>query len=454
MRSNYGETFISAVLDREDVHAFDRYGINEKVLATGIERAAYEFIVDYSDKHGGALPDYRTVEAEIDGFVYIPQSSDSFPYLAEQIKEYAGKKQIADYWVSDKVAGMFNTMSTDEFAETVTTELERIKAEVMSSERIGFDLGRDGDIILDEYRRRKEGKSFKTYESLFPKITEATGSYQSSNVYVWYGRSGRGKSVITMMEAIYSAMQGATVLVWSLEMAFYELATRMMSAISAMQKMFTLDVNGEKLDGGFDTMGIMTGTLAGDFEEEFFKFVKQLNTTIKGKLIIRSIDDPTFTQRNVRALESDIKTFEADVVLVDPIYYMDMEENTSRTAGGDVAKTSQRLRLMGGRLGVVMHVITQAEEVSDDEDEFGERELRLPKRSELKKAKQILEDSSYTFAIDTCGGRGIIGIGKGRSGGEDAMVEIIYMPQFGIVKQISSEMANEMFETVGDMAAF
>lgn len=454
MRSNYGETFISAVLDRNDVYAFDRYGITSDVLATGIERKAMEFIQEYATKHGGKLPDYRTVEAEIDGFVYIPESTDSFQFLAEQIKEYTGKKRIADFWNSDEVAEMFGALSTEEFTERVLGEMERIKAGAMASDKIGYDLGRDGDVILDEYQRRKEGKSFKTYDSLFPKITEATGKYQSSNVYVWYGRSGRGKSVITMMEGIFSAMQGATVLVWSLEMSFYELATRMLSAISAMQQMFQIDVNGAAMDSGFDTMGIMTGTLAEDYEEQFFEFVRALNKTMPGRIIIRSIDEPTFTRRNVRALESDIKSFEADVVIVDPIYYMDMEENTSRVAGGDVAKTSQRLRLMCGNVGVVMHVITQAEEVSDDTDDMGERELRLPKRSELKKAKQILEDSSYTFAIDTCGGRGIIGLGKGRSGGEDQTVEIIYLPQFGIVRQISSEMAQELFEPVGDTSGF
>ena len=454
MRSNYGETFISAVLDRNDLYAFDRYGITSEILATDTERKAMQFIQTYADRHGGKLPDYRTVEAEIDGFVYIPESTDSFQFLAEQIKEYTGKKQIADFWNSDEIAEMFNGMSTEEFTERVLSEMERIKQTAMSTEKIGFDLSRDGDVIIDEYQRRKEGQSFKTYESAFPKITAATGKYQSSNVYVWYGRSGRGKSVITMIEGIFSAMQGATLLVWSLEMSFYELATRMLSALSAMQKLFQIDVNGALMDAGFDTMGIMTGELGDDYEEQFFAFVRALNKTLPGKIIIRSIDEPSFTKRNVRALESDIKTFGADVVIVDPIYYMDMEENTSRVAGGDVAKTSQRLRLMGGRMGVVMHVITQAEEVADDTNDMGERELRLPKRSELKKAKQILEDSSYTFAIDTCGGRGIIGLGKGRSGGEDQTVEILFLPQFGIVREMDVQMAKDMFESVGDTKEF
>lgn len=454
MRSNYGESFISAVLDRDDLYAFDRYGITPEVLATRTEKLAYEFISDYAQENEGRLPDYRTLEAEVDGFVYIPQTSDSFRYMAEQIKEYHGKKQINDFWGSDEIAVMFDTMKTEQFAEEVVKRIEHIRQSAMSSERIGFDLSRDTDVIVEEYKRRKEGKSFKTFESAFPKITEATGKYQTSNVYVWYGRSGRGKSVITMIEAIYSALQGATVLIWSLEMAFYELATRMLSAISAMKEMFNYEVNGEVMPAGFDTMGIMTGTLDADMESEFMAFVKQLNDVIPGRIVVRSIDEPTFTRRNVRALEADIKTFDADVVVVDPIYYMDMEENTSRTAGGDVAKTSQALRLMTGRMGVVMHVITQAEEVADDTDEMGERELRLPKRSELKKAKQILEDSSYTFAIDTCGGRGLIGMGKGRNGGEDMSVEILYLPQFGIVKEISSEFANDMFESVGDVAQF
>ncbi|MGN9387461.1 hypothetical protein, partial [Enterococcus faecium] len=96
----------------------------------------------------------------------------------------------------------------------------------------------------------------------------------------------------------------------------------------------------------------------------------KLNTVLEGSITIRAIDDEDFIDRSVRALERDIVESEADVVIVDPAYYMDYEKNTSKTNGGDAAATSKALRKLAGRTKVVMHVITQAEE--DDSEKRGD----------------------------------------------------------------------------------
>ncbi len=126
---------------------------------------------------------------------------------------------------------------------------------------------------------------------------------------------------------------------------------------------------------------------------------------------------------------------------------MDYEQNTSKTAGGDVANTSKKIRRIAGYTGATIHVITQAEEVKDDTDEDGNRELRAPKRAEIKKTKAILEDAANTFGIDSLDGRGLIECGKGRNGGEGAQVEVLYMPNFGIVKEMETgEAAASQFD--------
>lgn len=437
----YGESFISKVIDTGDVHAFDRFGVSEDLLATIPERKAMKFILDYADQYHGEAPDFRTVEAEVAGFEYIPEVTDGFKYLADEIKKYAARVSIHDFWYSEDMAKKFNGEYKDD-PEGFIAEAQRILEDILhktkSGGKVGVDLKRDVDQVIAEYHRRAEGKSFKIWKSAFGSMNEAVGGYLSSNVYVWFGRSGRGKSVFTMTEAIAAAMQGANVLIWALEMAFYELAARMLSALSAIEGSGNMlaTVDGMDIPGGFETKKILMGQM--EDPANFFAFLAKLNAFIPGNIVIRAIDDPNFKRRDCRQLEADIKSVEADVVVIDPIYYMTMEKNESQTSGGDVAATSKRLRLLAGRLGVVMHVITQADEVKDDEDEDGNRQLRIPKRAELKKAKQILEDSSNTFAIDTCDGRGVISIGKGRNGGEDVEIEIIYLPAIGIVKEITA----------------
>lgn len=435
----YGELFISKVLDSGDVQAFDRFSIRPDLLPTHAERQAVEFIRKYAEGNHGAIPSYHTVEAEIESFTYVPEVTDTFKYLADEIKDYAAKKRVNELWTGDEAAQAFRSMPINEFIEMMQRRFDDIQEATSKENTVGFDLKKDIDKFTAEFKRRKEGKSFRIWKSKFDSITNATGGYLSGNTYAWFGRSGRGKSVFVMSEAIESAFNGARVLIWSLEMGWYELASRMLAAISAHEGLLEAMTAGGLIDVGFETKSLLMGSMGDDLEIVFVEFLRKLNDVVPGTIIIRGVDDPSFTKRDSAQLESDIKRTEADVVVVDPIYYMEMEANTSKTSGGDVAKTSQKLRHIAGRYGVVMHVITQAEEIRDDQDENGVRELRAPKRAEVKKASQILEDATNLFGIDTCDGRGVIVIGKGRNGGEDIRADIQYMPEVGIVREIKAD---------------
>ncbi|MGG3742538.1 DnaB-like helicase C-terminal domain-containing protein [Paenibacillus chibensis] len=301
------------------------------------------------------------------------------------------------------------------------------------------DVKTDFDKFMDEYRARKFGQSFKIWRSAFGYINEQIGGYLSSNMYTWYARSGRGKSVVVMVEALEAAIQGATVLVWALEMSTFEWMARAYSYLSAKAGVVTAQIDGVDYEAGFDNKAMLMGRLPEEYEQGLAEFLRTLNETIAGRIILRAVDDENFSDRSIRQLEADIAEYEADVVVVDPIYYMDYEANTSKTTGGDAAATSKKLRLLAGRTKTVLHVITQADENPSEKGDDGVREMKPPKRAEIKKTKAVLEDAANTFGIDTLAheGRGIIELGKGRNGGEDARVEIVYLPNFGIVREVT-----------------
>src|SRR5690606_30161361 len=109
--------------------------------------------------------------------------------------------------------------------------------------------------------------------------------------------------------------------------------------------------------------------------------------------------------------------------------------------------SSKKLRLMAGRLNVVLHVVTQAEETKEQYGEDGERQLSIPKRGEMKKSKQLLEDAALSIGLDTLDGWGIIVPSKGRTGGEGQKIEIIFLPNYGLVKELPTmEEALKQFE--------
>jgi replicative DNA helicase len=445
---------LSKIIDENNVQALAKYGITAKDCATEGDRQTLRFILDFAEKNRGQAPGYATVTAECSDFVYTPQVSDSYEFLAREIKKHSAKTEFAelvngkyDEKAGKQLPGKFIEKFSEigekdifKYFEWLQSEVESIKLRTSVRSKIGTDIKADAESFLAEYQRRKAGESFKIWRSKFPSINEQVGGYLSGNLYTWHGRSGRGKSVFTMEEAIEAAMQGANVLVWAMEMSRFEWMARAYSAISARSGIVNANIDGVDYEAGFENRALLTGKLSDEFEAGFEVFLLQMaeGDYMPGNITLRAADDADFFTRDVKQLEADILATKADVVVVDPIYLMDYEANTSKVAGGDVANTSKRIRRLAGLTGAVIHVITQADEVKDDRDDEGNRELRPPKRAEIKKTKAVLEDAANVFGIDTLDGAGIIEIGKGRNGGEGTQVEVLYLPNYGIVREVET----------------
>lgn len=441
----FGEFLLSKVIEQNDVTQLVKHGITQEDFVTQGEKDVYNFIMEYAETNRNHAPDYRTITAEFDAFNFRPEVQDSYEFLSSQLKSYATQLRVQNF-MQTKAMPKFEEMNGLAYIDWMKDELDYIKQRADYRTKIGTDLAMDVDSYLAEYESRKSGKSFKAWKSAFPSMPD----YYSSNMYTWYARSGRGKSVfVSAVEACESAMQGATVLIWAMEMGKFELLSRMYTYISAREKMVNQMANGEEVLAGFNANELLRGQLDDTNELAFKDFLRNINNVIEGKIIIRSVDDMDFQQRAVKNLEADILQTKADVVVIDPIYYMTFEANTSKVAGGDVANTSKKLRQIAGAHQVVMHVITQAEEVKDDKDEDGNRELRVPVRAEIKKTKAVLEDASMTIGLDTCDGQFRIELGKGRQGGEGDVIEGIFLPAIGLVYEPQMNEFAKMAEEFG-----
>jgi len=223
-----------------------------------------------------------------------------------------------------------------------------------------------------------------------------------------------------------------------MEMPKFEIMTRIYVALSGRKGLTVASLNGVDMSAGFDANDVRKGRLADEFEIAYRAFLDNLNSELAGNITVRAVDDDDFDTRTVAQIKSDIIATEADFVVIDPTYYLDLEKNTSKTTGGDAAATSLKLRRITGQMGVVTIAITQADEKDTAHTEDGTRELELPQRKDVSKTKQLLQDAYLLIAVDTDykQARGLVGLNKGRDGGEGDFVEIVYAPQVGIVKQI------------------
>ena len=434
---NNAKLLLNKVIEDGTTTPITRHNITIDDMHSDVDRATYMFVMSYAEQNAGNAPSYATVVSSVEGFEYLPEVSDSYSWLTKEIKSESAKRGFIKLWESGAIERNLNGMTGSEFVnDWLPAQLGDIQTKTNVRESVGTDIKRDNEKFMAEYDRRKAGESFKIWKSKF----SAVGEYVSGNLYTVFGKSGRGKSVIALTDGIHAAMQGANVLIWSMEMNWYEVLVRIYVAISGEDGITTANLNGVDMSAGFDSRDVRLGQLDDEFEAEFRRFVEALNDKIPGNITVRSVDDEDFQDRSLRALESDIETMKADYVVVDPFYYLDYEKNTSRTSGGDAANTSMLLRRLTGRLSVVMIAITQADETSASVDDEGERELELPKREDVAKTMQLLQDAALLIGVDSAYKQGLalVGAFKGRDGGEGDISNVLYMPQFGVIKEMET----------------
>ncbi|QHZ45855.1 DnaB-like helicase C-terminal domain-containing protein [Bacillus sp. NSP9.1] len=436
---NYGVLMLSKVIEQNDPNALLRFNITAEDLPTEGERKALRYITEYAEKHGGQAPTAEMVANEVPDFQPDFNIEANYHYLAEKLRKQAAMREFVDL-AEKELPERFNAAqdNPEELFSWLTEKVERLKMRTNVRNSVGTDLKKDVDKFKAEYENRKAGESFRIWSSKFDFINRAMGGYVSSNVYVIYGKSGRGKSAIALEEAINCAMQGANVLIWSMEMGWYEVLVRLYVSISASIGVTKANLDGVDIEAGFNSRDVRQGKLSDEFEAGFMEFLDKMNELIPGNIIVRAVDDEDFDSRKLRDLKADILETKADVVLIDPFYYLDYEKNTSKTAGGDAAETSKKLRRLAGQTKTTVFALTQAEE---GEGKDADSELKLPQRKDVKKTKALLEDAALLIAVDTNAeeGRGLIGLNKGRDGGEGKSAEIVYLPQFGVIKQLGGD---------------
>ncbi|ARW40293.1 DnaB-like helicase C-terminal domain-containing protein [Bacillus amyloliquefaciens] len=449
----YGTFLISKAIEANDPNALLRFNVSEADFQTQGERKAFRYVMDYAEKHRGQAPTAEMVANEVPEFQPDFSIEASYDYLAKNLKDRAAERefielmngridpetnrQVQEPQLEKRFIEAQKSGDMGKFFEWLTGQAESLKMRTNVRNSVGTDIKRDIDKFKAEYENRKAGESFRIWRSKFDFVNKAMGGYVSSNVYVIYGKSGRGKSAVSLEEVTNCAMQGANVLIWSMEMGWYEVLVRLYVSISGTMGVTTATLDGVDMEAGFNSRDVRQGKLSDEFEAGFMEFLDRLNEIIPGNITVRAVDDEDFGSRTLRDLKSDIIETKADVVLVDPFYYLDYEANTSKTAGGDAANTSQKLRRLAGHTKTTIFALTQADEDDEKETEDGARELKLPQRKDVKKTKALLEDAALLIAVDTNAkeGRGLIGLNKGRDGGEGEVAEIIYLPQIGVVKQ-------------------
>src|SRR5699024_9635702 len=93
----YAKLFLNRVINENDTAALRRHNITVDDMPTKIDADTLRFIEGYAEENNGEAPSYAAVASSVEGFEYLPEVSDSFTYLAKQVKDYTAKKMV-DEW--------------------------------------------------------------------------------------------------------------------------------------------------------------------------------------------------------------------------------------------------------------------------------------------------------------------------------------------------------------------
>lgn len=436
---NYGEQLLSKVIDENDVSALTRHGINRDHLGTDVERSAFDFVKRYATENGGAAPSYVTITQEVAGFTYMPAVTDSFEFITRKIADNAGKRRLAAF-LEGEVAPLFASYDTDEFISALQVRLEEIRMGTTGTNvrYTGKTLETLGTEFRAEYDKRKAGASFKLWRTPFPSLNATIGGLYSGDIYGIMAESGRGKTYLAEVIVDELLRQGARVLVKSYEVKAYPWLARLFSIITAREEAMTHEEMAVKV--GLPNKAILSGELEGEVEAYFFEMVDAINRYYPGTLYLQAKSDAELT-RTLAELDRELSAQKFDAVVIDPIYGLaDVQSgrNANRTAGGAAEWAVREFERIIGEHDIVGIFTIQAQTERQETDDDGHRELRLPKRDQVKTTKAALEIATNLFTFDAVNGNGRIGIEKGRNGGEGLTIDLIALMDYGVLRELPS----------------
>lgn len=434
--SQHANLLFSKIIDENNPQALVKYGITERDLATDGERATYRFIRDYVEKNG-QVPSYATVTAQCSSFIHTPMVSDPYEYLAGKIKGQAAKNHIIDLVNSGELAKKLEEIPNGvDVLKWLQDDLSSAIMRTSVRTSIGRTLTEIKSDVKAEYEKRAEGKSAKRWDTPFKGLTQEIGGWFSGDIYGIMGESGRGKSYLSAKIIDSLLRQGAKVLWKSYEVKEYVSIARLISIATATDELL-VDELGRKV--GIPNKKILSGNLDDIVRDKFIEVIDTLDSYYPGQLFFQGKSGKELT-RTLDDLERELMQGGVDAVVIDPFYGLTdvYGKNANKTAGGAAEYAATRFEQIIGDHDVVGFYTVQATVEKKQTDDAGERELKMPTRDQVKTSKRLLDIATNLIGFDSVEKQHIamLGIEKGRNGGEDFRLELTALFDYGVLREL------------------
>lgn len=357
MSTNIEFALIAQVLKTGDFHTVQKMQINEDYFTSPEVREVYRYLRHtYYDTHThGQVPSTEMVKLRFPAFS-IYQSHDSVAVLCAYLRRERLRAEILR--LSQEIA---TTVETDPMEALSAIRLESAKLSNMAE--VGTDLSMSGvySQLLDRYEAVQNAQGVIGIPYPWQQLNEETQGMQASQFIVVFGRPKSMKTWIASHEAVHAYMHSRKrVLFYTREMHPFQIAQRLAALITKVEY-----------------KAFKNGTLQPEIKAQVFEVLKGLIDDEKGYKN-KPEDAPHILVTSDRSaasggggggvgwLQSKIRDFKPDLVVVDGMYLMRDDRSGQRTVDWKaVAHISQDLKLTAQEFNIPLIGVTQANRSSD-----------------------------------------------------------------------------------------
>ena len=303
---------------------------------------------------------------------------------ARIIREYSSKetirqalKEAQKTLVGD--SGVSASQSISEIQDTLNQELLKLSDDSKTVSVANFV--EDYDLILDERKRLSEEnkelgiEGLQGIPTLVPSLNKFTGGFMPGQFITVAARTGVGKSVFAVMQAIAAAEAGYSVMFFSLEMSHEEIVNRIVANMS-----------------GVPLNKLKSGLLSDEDRQKVFETTKRLREL---KIHIDTDDKISIDTIRSKAQKQATSPDGLDMIIVD---YLQLVSSPRRYTNRqeEVASISKDMKRMARALGIPVMSLAQLNRKQGGDDDG---EDVMPTLDNIRESHAIAQDSDVIILL-------------------------------------------------------
>lgn len=351
MGSSIEHQLICKIVELQDFHTVEKLKIDETFFLTDSQaRDAFRFLSEhYHNEHTyGSVPSWQILQQRFYGFPWAG-SNDTLPTLCQELRHNKMRAELLT---------LIEELNTTAIADPQTAIglVKDAVAKFSSEHEISNDflLSHAVDKLEADYDLLAQSGGITGIPYPWDILNEDTQGMHPGNLIIFYGRPKNLKSWVALVIATNAYLKGQRVLIWSNEMSGMEVLRRVACIVAR--------VDYDK----FKKAKLDPGTRAKVFE--ILRCIKD-DELAKGNyghqpafMALRPNPDTS----GVSSLQSKIREFNPDLVIVDGLYLM--KDDRSKTRNVDwksIAHISQDLKRTAGQFNIPIIGVTQANRQAD-----------------------------------------------------------------------------------------